>query len=207
MPKGELVFLIDSDLEEQPEWLLSFNRKMQIEGCDVILGVQSYRKGGFFEVVTGALFWKLIKNLSGLNIYENQVTARLMTKRYVKSLLLHSDNEFFFGGICHLTGYDQKHHVVEKLARSNTTYSLIHKLDLLLTSITSISAKPLVFLFIFGLFLSLISLFYAFYLIFNWFYFDAVPRIYLVNGFPLIFFKHDNSFHWPCWFIRFKNIC
>ena len=38
--KGELVFLIDSDLEEEPEWLLSFASAMLDKRCDVVYGVQ-----------------------------------------------------------------------------------------------------------------------------------------------------------------------
>jgi putative glycosyltransferase len=172
---GELVFLIDSDLEEDPEWLLSFYEKMQKEGCDVVFGVQSSRKGGLFEVITGWIFWKLINKLSDLNIHENQVTSRLMTKSYCKSLLLHNEREVFFGGICHITGYSQKPNLVKKKKTSPTTYSITHKLDLLISSITSFSAKPLVYLFLFGLSLSVISLFYAFFLILRWLYLDTVP--------------------------------
>ena len=187
--KGELVFLIDSDLEEQPEWLLNFYQQMQREDCDVIFGAQAVRKGGVFEAITGGIFWKIINKLSGLNIHENQVTARLMTKRYVKSLLLHDDNELFFGGICHITGYNQVHQIVKKESISSTTYSVFHKLNLLVTSITSFSAKPLSYLFVSGLALSIASCFYAIFLVFRWFYFDAVPEGFTSLMVALAFFS------------------
>ena len=34
--KGEYVFLIDSDLEEEPEWLIDFHKKMKSENADVV---------------------------------------------------------------------------------------------------------------------------------------------------------------------------
>ena len=37
---GERVFLIDSDLEEEPEWLLEFSSTMAVESVDVVYGVQ-----------------------------------------------------------------------------------------------------------------------------------------------------------------------
>ena len=43
--KGELVFLIDSDLEEEPEWLETFAKQMKQDRCDVVYGVQERRKG------------------------------------------------------------------------------------------------------------------------------------------------------------------
>lgn len=50
--RGERVFLIDSDLEEAPEWLADFSREMASTGADVVYGVQEKRKGGLFEAVS-----------------------------------------------------------------------------------------------------------------------------------------------------------
>src|SRR6185503_18857227 len=47
--RGEAVYLLDSDLEEQPEWLGPFFQEMQRSGADVIYGVQRTRRGGWVE--------------------------------------------------------------------------------------------------------------------------------------------------------------
>src|SRR3546814_15039948 len=75
----DLIFLIDSDLEEEPEWLLAFNNKILHEpSCDVVYGIQVRRKGSWRERWSGAIFWSLINRLSGLSLPANIVTARLM---------------------------------------------------------------------------------------------------------------------------------
>lgn len=38
--RGDLVFLVDIDLEEQPEWLTTFAHRMKQENCDVVFGIQ-----------------------------------------------------------------------------------------------------------------------------------------------------------------------
>ena len=48
--RGELVFLIDSDLEEEPEWLLQFNHQMNKHKCDVISGFKFEEKAAFLNV-------------------------------------------------------------------------------------------------------------------------------------------------------------
>ena len=53
---GEKIFLIDVDLEEEPEWLISFNSIMISEDVDLVYGVQGERKGGLFEKITGYFF-------------------------------------------------------------------------------------------------------------------------------------------------------
>ena len=57
--QGKLIFLIDIDLEEQPEWLISFNSLMLSENADVVYGVQASRKGNFFERISGYFFYRL----------------------------------------------------------------------------------------------------------------------------------------------------
>src|SRR3954468_11917273 len=54
---GDLVLLIDSDLEEEPELLGYFHERFAKGDCDVVFGVQETRRGGLFERVTGALFF------------------------------------------------------------------------------------------------------------------------------------------------------
>ena len=46
---GDQVFLLDSDLEEDPEWLIEFSQYLIRGDSDVVYGVQKSRKGGCFE--------------------------------------------------------------------------------------------------------------------------------------------------------------
>ena len=167
---GERVFLIDSDLEEEPEWLLDFSRQMENEACDVVYGVQEKRKGGWFEQLTGSMFWELIIYLSGCSIDKNQVTARLMNKLYVSSLLKHQESEIFIAGLFFITGFDQKPKIVNKSSISLTTYNLRRKLSLFINSVTSFSNLPLVGIFYFGVIISSLSLIYIVYLLIGWFF-------------------------------------
>ena len=58
--QGDRIFLIDSDLEEAPEWALDFTEKMNVEDCDVVYGVQKNRKGGWFERWSGECYYRKI---------------------------------------------------------------------------------------------------------------------------------------------------
>jgi putative glycosyltransferase len=162
---GERVFLIDSDLEEEPEWLLKFNEQMNAESCDVIYGIQISRKGNCFEQVTGKAFYSTFRLLTGLSQPNNIVTARLMTKQYVDALLLHKERELNIGGLWIITGFKQGQQYIQKHASSPTTYSLSRKLSHLVNAVTSFSSKPLVITFYSGLSISLTALAYILYLL------------------------------------------
>jgi putative glycosyltransferase len=176
--KGERIFLVDSDLEEEPEWLLKFDLQMQQERCDVVHGIQRNRKGDAFERVTGAIFYKLFRKLSGINQPDNIVTARLMTRRYIQALLLHREREMNIGGLWIITGFKQATQLVNKHSSSPTSYTLSGKFGHLVNAITSFTALPLVYTFYSGLFISITALLYIAYLFLRYFLISSPPSGY-----------------------------
>src|ERR1039457_551789 len=164
---GELIFLLDSDLEEEPEWLVIFHNQMLAEQCDVVYGVQKSRKGGWFERWSGAVFYTLFNWLANIEHPKNIVTARLMTKRYVKALLKHREREIVISCLWVITGFKQCQHAVTKHMTSPTTYSIIHKLNHLVNAVTSFSERLLYFIFYLGVALCAGSFAYTIYLVIN----------------------------------------
>ncbi|WP_186424834.1 glycosyltransferase family 2 protein [Cupriavidus metallidurans] len=176
--RGERVFLIDSDLEEEPEWLYAFLAQMEVESCDAVYGVQARRKGGAIERVTGALYYRLFRALTGIHQPNNIVTARLMSRRYVDALLLHRERELNIGGLWIVTGFAQSQQVVVKHSTSPTTYSISRKFSHLVNAVTSFSSLPLVFTFYSGLVISLTALAYIAFLSFRYFFIASPPGGY-----------------------------
>jgi putative glycosyltransferase len=166
--QGEKIFLIDSDLEEEPEWLLSFLKQMEQDRCDVVYGVQEQRKGDRFERWSGQLFYRFFRAFTGIDLPENIVTARLMTRRYVDALLRHDEREVFLAGLWHITGFEQMPQIIRKHNTSETTYTLRQKMSVLVNSITSFSNAPLRSIFYIGVAVSIVSGVYMTYLVMNW---------------------------------------
>ena len=169
---GDKIFLIDSDLEEDPLWLIPFNEKLEKEKCDVVYGVQEKRRGKFFERWSGFFYYKIFNWLADVKQNENCTSARLMTKQFVKSLLLHRERIIIFNGLCSLTGFTQLPFVVTKKATSPTTYTLSKKINLAIDSITSFSDKPLKLFFRLGFLISIFSLLYIISLIIQKIFFN-----------------------------------
>ncbi len=176
--KGELIFLVDSDLEEEPEWLLGFNEQIVRERCDVVYGIQEKRKGGIFEKVSGAAFYKLFRKLTGINQPDNIVTARLMSKRYVRALLSHRERELNIGSLCIITGFNQAAHLVRKHSTSPTTYTFSKKLGHFVNAVTSFSSVPLIYTFYSGFLISISALIFISYLFLRYFFISSPPSGY-----------------------------
>ncbi|MAL78743.1 MAG: glycosyl transferase [Sneathiella sp.] len=165
--KGDYVFLIDSDLEEDPDWLRAFSIQMAEENCDVVYGIQSQRKGGWFERWSGNLYYRVFKLLIDIDHPTNITTVRLMTRRYVDALLTYKERAIVISGLWVLTGFDQKPRLVTKKSSSPTTYSLVHKLSHAVNVITSFSSRPLIFIFFTGLIIFLLSMAYVVFIVLN----------------------------------------
>lgn len=193
--KGDLVFLIDSDLEEAPEWLLCFAKQMKEAKCDVVYGVQERRKGNWIERWSGECFYRLFKMLTGLALPKNSVTARLMKRPYVNSLLQHREREIFMAGLWHITGFHQCSQYITKKSTSKTTYHFWKKMALLVNSVTSFSNLPLIGIFYIGVFISFFAVLYISYLLINWMFLarpltgwtSVMASIWLLGGMIISF--------------------
>lgn len=167
---GDYVFLIDSDLEEEPEWLISFSEQMITEKSDVVYGVQKERKGGWFEKMSGAISYTIFNWLLNINHPRNITTSRLMTRRYVNALLCHKEVETVISCLWVITGFKQSPHIVKKYNKGQTTYGFFKKLNYLVNAITSFSAAPLKMIFFCGVFMFFISVLYALSLVIGRFF-------------------------------------
>lgn len=164
---GELVFLIDSDLEEDPSWLLDFASTMSIESVDVVFGVQDSRKGDWLERWSGSLYYSAFNFLANIEIPKNMVTSRLMSRRYVNALVRHTERELVIGCLWISTGYKQYAQKVSKKSKGTSSYLFAKKFDLFFSSITSFSEAPLKLGFYFGLIISILSLIFSIFLVLN----------------------------------------
>lgn len=159
--QGDYVFLIDCDLEEAPELLDVFWPNIVNHSVDVVYGVQRNRKGQWFERFSGQLFYQFFKRISSLDYPADSLTARLMTRQYVQSVLSFREKELDIWGVFVLTGYNQKAVVVEKGHKGSSTYTLSRKVRMAIEVITTLSHRPLYLTFLFGvifLFLSFVSI-------------------------------------------------
>ena len=172
--EGDLIFLIDSDLEEDPEWLLDFHALMKSGNADVVYGRQADRKGGWFEKWSGEVYYSLFNWLCNIEHPRNIVTARLMTRRYVHALLQHRERELVISCLWVTTGFKQLERIVHKKMSSTTTYSLSKKIEHATNAITSFSEVPLKMIFYVGVMVFACALLYASYLVVLRFYLSEV---------------------------------
>ena len=78
---GEVVVLIDADLQDPPEVILDMLARWR-EGYDVVYGVRSEREGeSWFKRITAKAFYRIIVRITGISIPVDTGDFRLMNRR------------------------------------------------------------------------------------------------------------------------------
>lgn len=164
--QGDLVFLIDCDLEEAPEHLIDFHRELTSHpDVDVVFGVQKQREGGFVRRIAGDLFYRLFNLLSSHRIPKNLSITRLMTRRYVEALLTFTERVYIIGGLWVMAGFAQMPLVIEKKFKGQTAYSLHRRLEYLVYGIITFSNRPLIWIVYLGSLTTISSIIVIVYLL------------------------------------------
>lgn len=188
--KGDFVYLTDCDLEEPPEWLEDFYQQLKTDKVDVVFGVQEKRKGQFVERFSGYIFWSLLRFFTQLDLPDNIIVARIMSRKYVDALITHKEREVFLAGLWAITGFKQSSRTVQKGSRPETTYTFRKKLSQLINSITSFSNLPLIGIFFIGCIISFFAGVYSLFLVINWLsgteppsgYTSLMASVWLIGG-------------------------
>lgn len=166
--KGDFIFMIDIDLEEKPELLnLFWNEINKDKSLDIVYGVQSKRKGNWYEKFSGAIYYFFYNLLSARKIDKNISTVRLMSKNYVNSTFAYMNQDFYIGNVFLENGFNKKKVYFNKASTSKTTYTFFTKYHSFINSIFSSTVKPLYFIFYFGLIISFFSFAFIIYLIYR----------------------------------------
>jgi len=153
--RGEYVFLLDSDLEEEPEWLLPFYAELQAAGADVVYGMQTVRPQGFLRRLAGDAYYKLFNAMANVKVPEGACTVRLMRRTCVDALLTVGDRSLWLGASFAWIGFRQIARPVQRnMRRAQSTYNLWRSLHVFADAVAWMSRMPLVIVFFSGALIS-----------------------------------------------------
>ena len=183
---GKFIFLLDSDLEENPSELK--NLLKEIENYDFVYGIQKKRAAGLIANFLGNMFYRLFNFVSSAEIPRNLMTMTLMKYKVKEELDQFKEKEIFFHGILHTIGFKKKGIIIDKTFKGKTAYTLSKKLNLFFDAITSFSSLPLKIFFYLGLIISSISALYAIYLIFRYLSFKISVAGFTTLAVLILFF-------------------
>lgn len=142
---GDAVVIIDADLQDPPETIITFFTKWE-EGYDVVYGVRTQREGETaFKLWTAKLFYRCMTRLSDTQIPLDTGDFRLMDRRVVNVLLGMPERDRFVRGMVSWLGFSQVAVPYRRESRvaGVTKFSLFKMLQFAIDGIVSFSIVPL----------------------------------------------------------------
>ena len=176
--RGEVVLIIDADLQDPPELLGDMLATMRRENADVVYGVRKSRAGETaFKRATAHGFYRLLSRATEVEIPVDTGDFRLMSRRALDAFLAMPEQARFIRGMVAWIGFKQVpllYNRDERLA-GETKYPLRKMVRFALDALTGFSSAPLKLASHAGLWLSFGSVIIVLYILAGWLSGRSVP--------------------------------
>ena len=169
--RGEIILIIDADLQDPPEALSGMIEVMRTEDADVVYGVRRSRSGETaFKRATAHGFYRLLSRATDVDIPVDTGDFRLMSRRALDALLAMPEQARFIRGMVAWIGFKQAPFVYDRHERfaGETKYPFKRMLRFALDALTGFSSAPLKLASHVGLWLSVGSVILILYIAYAW---------------------------------------
>ncbi len=103
---GDLVSLMDVDLQDKPELLIDMYKGITEEGYDCVACKRTKRKGRV--AFLSKIFYGIVNKMSDVHMTEGERDFRLMTRKMTDAVLSLCEKERFIKGIFNWVGFNVK---------------------------------------------------------------------------------------------------
>jgi glycosyltransferase involved in cell wall biosynthesis len=150
--RGDIIAIMDGDLQDPPELLPEMYMKISAEDFDIVSGKRTGRKGKSSRIIPEILFHLLFKNISEIQNMENSGNYSMMRREAVNALLMMKEKVRYLPGLRTFIGFKQGYveFVREDRFIGNSKMSNKDLLILATDAIFSFSRFPIRFCFTLG---------------------------------------------------------
>jgi glycosyltransferase involved in cell wall biosynthesis len=142
--RGDIVAIIDADLQDPPEQLKRFVDKCK-EGYDVVYAVRRKRKEGMFKRAAYHVYYRLLRRLAAIDMPLDAGDFCVMSRRVVDSINNFPERGRYLRGLRAWVGYRQTGLEYERATRAfgKPKYTIARLVGLGVDGIFNFSYKPL----------------------------------------------------------------
>ncbi|HPI69441.1 MAG TPA: glycosyltransferase family 2 protein [Bacteroidales bacterium] len=105
--KGDIIAMLDGDLQDPPELLPEMYRKITEEDYDIVSGKRSGRKGHLGRNLSSTVFHLIFKNIGDIKNMENYGNYSVMKRIAVEALLSMKEKVRYLPGLRTVIGFKQ----------------------------------------------------------------------------------------------------
>ena len=141
---GEYMIMMDVDLQDPPDRIMDFYRKIQ-EGYDLVFGIRKKRNAALVTRLLSKLFWASLNVMTGLKIPVGISVMRIFNRKFREEFLRHKESVRFIEGLFVSIGLRQTTLPVENRERfaGTTKFNLHKRIKLAINAMLAFSDRPL----------------------------------------------------------------
>lgn len=169
--RGDLIMIVDADLQDPPELLGAMLETMRAESADVVYGVRRSRAGETpFKRATAHGFYRMLASATDIEIPIDTGDFRLMSRRALNVLLAMPEQARFIRGMVAWIGFKQVPLPYDREERfaGTSKYPIAKMVRFALDALTSFSSAPLKLASHAGIALAFGSLLIIAYILYGW---------------------------------------
>jgi polyisoprenyl-phosphate glycosyltransferase len=194
--KGDVVAMMDGDLQDPPELLLEMYRKIQNEKFDIVSGKRIWRKGNKGRNLYTIMFHLFFKHIGDIKDMENSGNYSMMKRDALNALLMMKEKVRYLPGLRTFIGFRQGYveFVRDDRYKGNPKMSFGKLAILASDAIFSFSRFPIRFCLVLGLIGALVFMGAGIYVLIAKTYGFALPgwsstllSIYFLGSIQLVF--------------------
>lgn len=194
--RGDLIFVIDADLQDPPELLTSMMAVMESQEADVVYGQRQSRAGETrIKKATAGAFYRVLDRSTDVEIPVDTGDFRLMTRRVADLLVEMPERDRFVRGMVSWLGFKQVAFHYDRDARysGTTKYPLSKMIRFATDAFLGYSMVLLRIAAVLTMILLTALLIMGLHAIYSWLFLDTVPGwtsttmlIIVVSAFQLL---------------------
>jgi glycosyltransferase involved in cell wall biosynthesis len=172
---GKYVLIMDGDLQNPIEEIANLYRKVQ-EGFDIVF-TKSLKKNNAVDSLTSWLFWRFLKVVMKVNITENQLMMRIMTKAVATYFRTYPEKNRTVAAITHDIGMKttEINVINKKREAGKSNYNTKKRFNLALDVVLDFSNRPLSFIFNIGVLIFFATSIASIYYLYAYFVYSTLP--------------------------------
>ncbi len=157
--KGDLVVLLDADLQHDPKYIPKMIKYIE-EGYDTVTTLRNRKGESKIKSWFSEFFYKIMKDAKNIELKQGSQDYRMMTRQVVDAILEIQEYNRFSKGIFSWVGFKTKYIEVENRTRAagKSKWNFRSLTKYAIEGITSFTLKPLKISILIGILISAIAL-------------------------------------------------
>jgi polyisoprenyl-phosphate glycosyltransferase len=141
--RGDVIVLMDADLEDRPEDILTMVEKLGPQ-TDIVYTIKEGERGGILQRITSMAFHQVFANITGTRVPMEMGTLRAFKRKVLTAIQAHREYNVLFGPLMVSIGFPSEFIKVQRDTRDErlSTYTFRRRLSLAGKTLASYTNIP-----------------------------------------------------------------